>query len=97
MVQRSALESRLISAHPYRDTALVYAVISVLLVGVAWLTGGDPLRAAVVAVIFFVVATVWSWWKFRGRIKSRDTAGALAPPAGSGGEHADGNGTGSTL
>ncbi len=97
MVRRSALDNRLIPAHPYRDTAVVYGVMSVLLVGVAWLTGGDPLRAAVVAVIFFVVATVWSWWTFRGRIKRRDTSEAPALPEGSGRGRADGNGTGSTL
>ena len=96
MARRQLLDDRSIPAHPYRDTALVYGVLSVLLVVVAWLTGGDALRAIVVAVAFFVVATAWSWWKFRGRIKRRDAADAPAPPTGSGGGHTTGNGRGST-
>ena len=81
MVRRKRLDDRSIPAHPYRDTALVYGVMSVLLVVVAWLTGGDALRAILVAVVFFAVATAWSSWKFRGRIKRRDAAEAEAPSA----------------
>ena len=96
MARRKLLDDRSIPAHPYRDTALIYGVMSVLLVVVAWLTGGDALRAILVAVVFFAVATAWSWWKFRGRIKRRDAAAAPAPPSGSDGDHANGNGKGST-
>jgi membrane protein implicated in regulation of membrane protease activity len=53
---------------PYRDTVIVYAVFSLIIVGVAALTGGDLTKAAVVAVGFFVIATAWSWWRFRERI-----------------------------
>ena len=83
MVRRKRLDGRSIPAHPYRDAALVYGVMSGLLVVVAWLTGGDALRAILAAVAFFVAATAWSWWKFRGRIKRRDAARAPALPAGS--------------
>ena len=55
---------------PYRDSFLFYAVLSVCLVGVAFLTGGDVVRAVVVGGGFFVAATAWSWWRFRGRIAS---------------------------
>ena len=41
---------RPIPAHPYRDTALVYAGMGVVLVIVASLTGGQTLRAIVAAV-----------------------------------------------
>lgn len=95
MARRKRLDDRPIPTHPYRDTALVYGVMSVLLVVVAWLTGGDRLRAILVAIVFFLVATAWSSWKFRGRLKERDAAEPPAPPAGSGG-HANGNGRGST-
>ena len=53
---------------PYRDTVIVYAVLSVIIVGVAALTGGDLAKAAAVAVVFFVIATAWTRWRFRERI-----------------------------
>ena len=58
--------------HPYRDSILFYAVLWLCLVGVASVTGGDLLRALVVGAGFFVVATAWSWWRFRERIASRE-------------------------
>jgi len=68
-----------IPKHPYRDTAVVYGVMAGALVLVAVLTGGDVARAVVVAVAFFVVATAWSWWRFRERVREqaeRDAAAA---------------------
>jgi membrane protein implicated in regulation of membrane protease activity len=53
---------------PYRDSVIVYAVFSLIIVGVAVLTGGDLTKAIVVAAAFFVIATAWSWWRFRERI-----------------------------
>ena len=64
---------------PFRDSAVFYAVLALLLVLVAWLTGGrllpgeivkrpPELGAVLVAVVFFVLATAWSWWRFRARI-----------------------------
>jgi membrane protein implicated in regulation of membrane protease activity len=53
---------------PYRDSVIVYAVFSLIIVGVAVLTGGDLAKAIVVAAAFFVIATAWSWWRFRERI-----------------------------
>jgi Flp pilus assembly protein TadB len=57
--------------HPYRDTILVYAGFAVVLVLVAWLTGGGVTRAAAVAVIFFVVATGWTSYRFRARLREQ--------------------------
>jgi len=94
MARRKRLGDLPIPTHPYRDTALVYGIMSLLLVVIAWLTGGDALRAILVAAVFFLVATAWSWWKFRQRIGERNAAEASAPPAGSGGGHANGNGRG---
>ena len=53
---------------PYRDSALMYGALSVVVVAVALATGGGLARALVVAVGFFVVATAWSWWKFRDKL-----------------------------
>jgi membrane protein implicated in regulation of membrane protease activity len=78
MARRTRIDERPIPLRPYRDTALAYAVMAVLLVALAWLTGGDPVRAIVVAVVFFVVATAWSWWRFRRRILRRAAVEASA-------------------
>ena len=53
---------------PYRDSVIFYAILSGLIVVVAALTGGDLAKAGIVAVGFFVIATAWSWWRFRERI-----------------------------
>jgi positive regulator of sigma E activity len=57
--------------HPYRDTVLVYAGFAIVLVIVAWLTGGGVARAAAVAVIFFVVATGWTIFRFHSKLRER--------------------------
>jgi Flp pilus assembly protein TadB len=72
--RKGRLDTRPIPDHPYRDTALVYAGMAVLLVIVASLTGGQALRAIVAALIFFVIATAWTWWGFRRRIRARAEA-----------------------
>ena len=62
---------------PFRDSAIFYGVLSVLFVLIVWGTGGavlprwDENRREVgglpIAIIFFVVATGYSWWRFRQR------------------------------
>ena len=84
MARRKLFEHRPIPAHPYRDTALVYGIMAALLIIVASVTGGDILRAILVAVVFFLVVTAWSWWKFRERIKQREAARTAAPADGGG-------------
>jgi Flp pilus assembly protein TadB len=54
--------------HPYRDTALVYFVFALLIVLVAWLTGGPLGRAVVLAALFFVIAYGWSVWRWHKRL-----------------------------
>jgi membrane protein implicated in regulation of membrane protease activity len=95
MARRTRIDERPIPTRPYRDTALVYGVMAVLLVALAWLTGGDPVRAMLVAVVFFVVATAWSWWRFRRRILRRDAVKASASLEASDGSPLNDRGTGS--
>ncbi len=83
---------RPVPAHPYRDTAIVYGVMAVAVVVVAGLTGGDVIRAALVAVVFFVVATAWTSWKFRTRIRERAAAGEAVFERESGGLEGDNGG-----
>ena len=91
MAGRFSRDARPIPARPYRDTAIVYGIMAVVLVVVAAVTGGDVLRAGLVAVVFFVVATAWTSWRFRTRIRERDAARVAA--ALSGGDGGDGGST----
>jgi uncharacterized membrane protein YgcG len=77
-------DGRALPAHPYRDAMLVYGFMAVVLVVVAVATGGEPLRAVIAAVAFFVLATAWSSWRFRERIKRREAAARAASGSGSG-------------
>ena len=57
--------------HPYRDSAIFYAALGGCLVGVTYLTGGGVGRAVIYAVGFFVIATAFSWWRFREKLTRR--------------------------
>ena len=73
-----------IPKHPYRDTAILHAVLALLICGLALLTGGDVGTATAVAVGYFLVATAWSWSRFAHRIRtSTDIDGKRAPEPGS--------------
>jgi len=67
LLQWPGPEDRNRSKHPYRDTAIVYAGFAAVIVVAAFLTGGDLKRAAVTAVLVYVVATAWSWYHLRRR------------------------------
>jgi 4-amino-4-deoxy-L-arabinose transferase-like glycosyltransferase len=53
--------------HPYRDSAIVYAVLAGVVVGVTALTSGNMRAALIIAPLLFVVATGYSWWRWRRR------------------------------
>jgi len=54
--------------HAYRDSVLLNLVLAGLIVLISWATGGGFGRAVVFATLYFVVATAWSWWRFRQRL-----------------------------
>ena len=58
--------------HPYRDTVFVYAGMSVVMVLLGVVTGGGFVRALVVAVGFFVIATAWTWRRWRQRLRAKE-------------------------
>jgi Flp pilus assembly protein TadB len=55
------------SPRPYRDSALLYATLGVVVVVIAALTGGKVLWAIVAAVGAFLIATGWTWRNLRAR------------------------------
>jgi hypothetical protein len=47
----------------------MYAVLAVVIVLVAAFTGGGVARAILIAAVFFIGATGWSWWRYRKRFE----------------------------
>ena len=60
--------------HPYRDTLLVYLGLALVIVLVAWVTGGDVRNAVAIAAVFYVLASAWSITRWRKRIREQDSA-----------------------
>ena len=58
--------------HPFRDSVILYAVLAIVLVLIAWATGGAVGKAAAVAVLFFCVAVGWSTVRWRSKIREAD-------------------------
>jgi hypothetical protein len=67
---------------PFRDSAIFYGVLSILFVLVVWATGGAVLPrwddeqreigGLPIAIMFFLIATGYSWWRFRQRIEEAE-------------------------
>lgn len=72
---------------PYRDTAVFHLILSALIVIVAFLTGGDLVRAVLIAAVFFVLATAWSFSRWRNRLAEleRQKAAGRSPRGARGG------------
>ena len=62
--------ARPVPRHPYRDTAIFYAVLAGIVIGVTALTGGDLRRSVIIAALFFG-ATAYSWWRWHQRIREQ--------------------------
>jgi hypothetical protein len=60
--------------HPYRDTLLVYGGLAIIVVLAAWATGGDVRKAAIIAALFFVIATTWNLVRWRARVREAERA-----------------------
>ena len=66
--------------HPYRDSLLVYGGMAVVLVVLAWATGGSLVRAVVIAVVVWLAASAWSIVRWRERLRRRAGPGEGAGP-----------------
>ena len=51
----------------YRGSAILHGVLALVILVIAAITGGGLARAFLVALAYFVVATGWSWFRFRQR------------------------------
>ena len=69
---RWQMPDRQVPKHPYRDSVIVYAVLAGIVVLVAVLTGGSLERAILIAGVAFVIATVYSWWRWRETLKAQE-------------------------
>ena len=71
--RRSLVHLQPLPKRPFRDSAIFYGALSLALVLLAYLTGGDIRRAFLFGLGFFLVATAWTWWKFRVRLQEERT------------------------
>ena len=55
------------SRRPYRDAALAYGGLGLLVVVIAYATGSSLLRSIIGGVAAAVLATGWTWWRLRQR------------------------------
>jgi len=69
---RWQMPDRQVPKHPYRDSVIVYAVLAGIVVLVVVLTGGSLERAILIAGVAFVIATVYSWWRWREKLKAQE-------------------------
>ncbi len=53
---------------PFRDSAIVYGALAGVVLGFGVITGNHLVESVVIAVVFFVLATGYSWWRFRQRL-----------------------------
>jgi hypothetical protein len=52
----------------FRDSAIFYGLLACAIVGFGILTDNELTQTIIIAVGFFVVATGYSWWRFRQRL-----------------------------
>jgi membrane protein implicated in regulation of membrane protease activity len=57
---------------------LVYGFFALVIVGLAWLTGGSVGKAAIVAGVVWVAAVVWSVARWRQRLQREEAKRRLA-------------------
>jgi O-antigen ligase len=62
------------SKHPYRDSAIIYGALAGIVVLVAVATGGSLVKAVIAAASVFVAATLYSWWRWRVKLRNQERA-----------------------
>jgi hypothetical protein len=54
---------------PFRDSAIFYAVLACAVIAFGLITDNRLAETVIIAVAFFVIATGYSWWRFRQRLQ----------------------------
>jgi Flp pilus assembly protein TadB len=57
---------------PFRDSAIFYAVLACAVVAFGLITDNRLTETVIIAVAFFVIATGYSWWRFRQRLQREE-------------------------
>ena len=60
--------------HPFRNSAIFYGVLAAGVVGFGLLTDNDVTETVLIAAAFFVLATGYTWWRFRQRMQREEQA-----------------------
>ena len=58
-----------LTRHPYRHAAIAHGILAVTIAVLGWATSSHVARTLLMAVGYFVVATGWTWWRYREREK----------------------------
>ena len=54
---------------PFRDSALLYAGMAIVVLTLVFISGGNMAVAVPVVLGCFVVATGYAWWKLKQRLE----------------------------
>ena len=64
-------ETETFHGHPYRDVAIIYGCLSVLILVLGAATGRSLWKTVLVAVLVFAAATLYSWWRVREKLRKQ--------------------------
>ncbi len=56
-----------LTKHPYRHAAIAHGTLALVIAVLGWATSSHVARTLLMAVAYFVVATGWTWWRYRAR------------------------------
>ena len=54
-----------LTRHPYRHAAIAHGILSLIIAVLGWATSSHVARTLLMAVGYFILATGWTWWRYR--------------------------------
>lgn len=66
--------ARPLPKHPYRDSALFHGALGLVILALAGFGSAGVAKGAAIGLAYFVGATGWSCWRFRGRLSEQALA-----------------------
>ena len=58
-----------LSKHPYRHAAITHGALATIIAALGWATSAHIGRTMLMALGYFVLATSWTWWRYRVRVR----------------------------